>query len=45
MLKRLNQLEKQHGGAIPFSALKDKKIKTKRKYATFGCMMKKRSTS
>ena len=31
MLKRLNQLEKQHGGAIPFSALKDKKNKTKKK--------------
>ena len=31
MLKRINQLEKQHGGAIPFSALKDKKSKTKKK--------------
>ena len=30
MLKRLNQLEKQHGGAIPFSALKNTK-KTKKK--------------
>ena len=33
MLKRLNRLEKQYGGAIPFSALeeKDSKNKTKRK--------------
>tara|TARA_B100001123_G_C15273441_1_gene1011195 strand:+ start:913 stop:1284 length:372 start_codon:yes stop_codon:yes gene_type:complete len=30
MLKRLNNLEKQYGGAIPFSALEDKK-KTKKK--------------
>jgi len=31
MIKRLNKLEKQHGGAIPFSALEDKKSKTKKK--------------
>tara|TARA_B100001094_G_C17473158_1_gene458384 strand:- start:18 stop:398 length:381 start_codon:yes stop_codon:yes gene_type:complete len=31
MLKRLDQLEKQHGGAIPFSALKDKKPSKKSK--------------
>lgn len=40
MLKRLNKLEKQHGGAIPFSAMTDmdkkenktKKAKRKRSY-------------
>lgn len=30
MLKRLNKLEKQHGGAIPFSAMSEKENKTKK---------------
>lgn len=29
MLKKLNQLEKQHGGAIPFSALQNKRTTKK----------------
>jgi len=33
MLKRVNKLEKQYGGSIPFSALEDKQTKkTKKKY-------------
>lgn len=31
MLKRLNKLEKQHGGAIPFGAMGKSDTKTKRK--------------
>ena len=31
MIKRLNNLEKQYGGAIPFSALEDKKKSKKKK--------------
>jgi len=34
MLKRVNKLEKQYGGAIPFSALEDKKIKKTKKKST-----------
>ena len=35
MLRKLNKLEKQHGGAIPFSAMEEKgKSKTKNKKKT-----------
>lgn len=43
MLKRLNKLEKQYGGGIPFSAVKNSnKQKTKRKKKTKRTKNKKR---
>lgn len=46
MLKRLNKLEEQHGGAIPFSSLKDQsKTKKKKKKRTHKNKKKKRTIS
>lgn len=47
MLKRLNKLEEQHGGAIPFSSLKEqsKTKKKKKKKRTYKNKKKKRTVS
>ena len=46
MLRRINKLEKQHGGAIPFSSLKEQsKTKKKKKSRKNKNKMKKRTIS